>query len=73
MAFRFAGDRFSSLFDDDDDTQKVTLNNLSINDIDQRNFEREDEETLRELERNEQSIRSAISRLKARRVRQRPF
>jgi hypothetical protein len=73
MAFRFAGDRFSSLFDEDDNSPKVSLGNLSINNIEQRNFEQEDEETLRELERNEQSIRSAISRLKARRVRRRPF
>lgn len=67
--FRFAGDRFLSS-SSDRDRQNVRLDNLFT---EEKDFEREDEETLRDLEKNEQSIRAAISRLKARKNRRKRF
>lgn len=66
--FRFAGERLSSF--SNREPQRVRLGDMSL---EEREWEREDDETLRELEKNEQSIRSAISRLKARKTRTKRF
>lgn len=66
MAFRFAGDLFRSSLrnEDEDEQQGLRLEELSLED---REMQRKDDEALRELERNQQSIRTAIERLKAKR------
>lgn len=70
MAFRFAGDLLSAFSNDENEQQGLRLKQPSV---EERQWEAEDDETLRELERNQQSIRTAIERLKAKRIRTKRF
>jgi hypothetical protein len=70
MAFRFAGDLLRAFSGGEDEQEGLRLENPSL---EEREWEADDDETLRELERNQQSIRTAIERLKAKRIRTKRF